>query len=119
MVCPARFRAVRALLWSGSTRKTPHCGVLLAQNDTLDLAFSQGTLPTTKKAKSTPGGAFLRSGNLCLRGTRGAETDARLGAPEQEGERVLRVRGDRLRVSKRKDRGAVFSCRDTPPSKEK
>ena len=23
------------------------------------------------------------------------------------------------RVSKRKDRGAVFSCRDTPPSKEK
>ena len=35
MVCPARFRAVRALLWSGSTRKTPHCGVLLAQNDTL------------------------------------------------------------------------------------
>ena len=41
-VTPARFRAMRALLWSGSTRKTPHRGVLLAQNDTLGRGLLAG-----------------------------------------------------------------------------
>ena len=62
----ARFRAMRALLWSGSTRKTPHCGVLLAQNDTLDLACSRGarrykgrTSPQDEQAKKHPVGCFF------------------------------------------------------------
>ena len=54
-------------LGSGSTHKTPHRGVLLAQNDTLDLAHSRGlcrckgrTSPQDKQAKKHPVGCFLR-----------------------------------------------------------
>ena len=61
-MCLARFRAMRALLWSGSTRKTPHCGVLLAQNDTGSRRLTRGK----SKQKAIPGGmAFLRLRNLC------------------------------------------------------
>jgi hypothetical protein len=57
---------MRALLWSGSTRKTPHCGVLLAQNDTVGVGLlARGSAVTKEeprrkmsKQKSTPGGAF-------------------------------------------------------------
>ena len=58
-MCPARFRAMRALLWSGSTRKTPHCGVLLTQNDTVGGGLLAGGSTVTKRSKKAPRGVLF------------------------------------------------------------